>query len=371
MSMLWLLMATTSGFLLAQDQTKILPNHEFTVINQVKSLPVLSQGGTGTCWSYGTTSMLESEIIRFGGPETDLSEMFTARNIYAEKAANYVRFHGTVNFDQGGEQHDVITSFVKYGMVPQDIYPGLNYGENTHQHGEIASVLKGVVENVIKNRNGKLSPVWMKGVNGILDAYFGVIPNTFSYRGNDFTPQSYAASLGIHPGDYVMLSSFNHHPFYSPFVIEIPDNWAQKTCINLPLDELMEVIDHALNQGISISWGADISGLNFEEGVATLPVDGADLKDPQHQEKTVNQEDRQYMFDSYQLTDDHCMHLVGVANNQFGKKFYIEKNSWGEGGKYKGFSYMSEAFMRMRTVSIMVHKDGIPAHIAAKTGIKK
>jgi len=367
----WLLIVP--GILLAQakqDQKKEVPAYEFTVVQQAKTLPVQSQGSTGTCWSFGTTSMFESEIIRLSGKEVDLSEMFTVRNMYADKAVNYVRFHGTSNFDEGGEQHDVLECLKKYGAMPQELYKGLNYGEEAHAHGELVTVLRGVVENVIKNRNGKLSPVWLKGINGVLDAYLGEIPANFEWEGKSYTPKSFAASLGINPDDYVMFSSFTHHPFYKPFVIEIPDNWAQKSCINLPIDELMEIVDFALNKAISISWGADISGLNFNDGVGTIPADGADIKDPQHPEKQVSQEDRQYMFDSYQLTDDHCMHLAGIAKDQFGKKYYIEKNSWGSANKHKGFSYMSEPFMRLRTMSILVHKDGIPDHIARKAGVK-
>ena len=370
-SSLFLTLILTSPALAQEVKTPVpVIDYQFTVINQVKSTPPLSQGSTGTCWSFATTSMLESEIMRLGGPETHLSEMFTVRNIYAEKAMNYVRFHGTVNFAEGGEQHDVLTSFRKYGMVPQEIYPGLNYGEENHKHGEIITVLKAVVDNVIKNRNGKLSPVWLTGFNGVLDAYFGRVPKTFIVNEKTFTPVQYAASLGINPDDYVEFTSFTHHPFYKKFVLEIPDNWDQKYLYNVPIDELMAMVDYALSKNISISWGADISGLNFHEGVGTIPEEGSDVKDPQHKKLTINQEDRQNHFDTYQLTDDHVMHLIGTAKDQFGKKYFIEKNSWGEGGKFNGFSYMSESFMRLRTISIMVHKDGVPEEIMHKLGGK-
>jgi bleomycin hydrolase len=255
--------------------------------------------------------------------------------------------------------------------VPRDVYPGLNYGEILHKHGEIVTTLTGILGAVIKNPNGKLSPVWGKGVSGVLDAYFGEVPVSFSWNGRMFAPKEFAKELGINPDDYIEFTSYTHHPFYGSFVIEIPDNWAQEPICNVPIDELMEIVDFALGKGISISWGADISGLGFSDGFARIMADGADVKDPQAPEKSITQDDRQYMFDSYQLTDDHAMHLVGIANDQYGSKYYIEKNSWGEGGKFKGFSYVSVPFMRMRTMSVMVHKDGVPETVASKIGLKK
>ncbi len=342
----------------------------FTIINQVKTTPVKSQGSTGTCWCFGTTSMLESEIIRLRNEEIGLSEIFTVRTQYLERAKQFVRFHGTSNFGQGGEQHDVLAAVKKYGMVPREVYPGLNYGSETHNHSEIYSELSGIVKSIIQNKNGKLSPVWEKGFSGVLDAYFGEYPDHFTYNGKDYTPKSFAREVGINPDNYIVLTSFTHHPFYEKFVLEIPDNWAQKSMYNIPLDELMEVINNALDNGISISWAADISSLNFSKGVGIIPAEGEKANDLFAKEKTVTQEDRQKMFDFFQLTDDHDMHLIGKAKDQNGKIYYIEKNSWGTGNKYEGFSYMSESFMRIRTISIMVHKDGIPDDIAKKIGLK-
>lgn len=344
---------------------------QLTTIRQIPALTVKSQASTSTCWCFATTSMLESELIRLGKGEVGLSEMFTVRNVYSDKAEQYVRFHGTCNFAEGGEQHDVLNSIRKYGIVPRDIYPGLNYGEASHKHGEIISTLTGVVDNATKNKNGKLSPVWLKGVNGILDAYFGEKPLSFSYNGRMFTPQEFAKEMGINPDDYIEFTSFTHHPFYKQFVIEIPDNWAQQPIWNVPIDELMEIIDYSLNKGISISWGADISDLDINGGFGRIMEAGGSVRDAKAPEKNVTQADRQYMFDSWQLTDDHAMHLVGLAQDQFGNKYYMEKNSWGERGKFKGYSYMSVPFMKLRTVSIMVHKDGIPPQLAQKLGLKK
>lgn len=364
-----LLFILLPAFLAAQDSKETQPGFEMSVIRQAPTTSVKSQASTSTCWCFATTSMLESELLRMGKGEIGLSEMFTVRHVYVAKAENYVRFHGTSNFAEGGEQHDVLNSIRKNGIVPRDVYEGLEYGEPQHRHGEISTVLSGIVKEVVRNRNGKLTPVWLTGFNGVLDAYFGELPLSFSWDGQMFTPKEFANHLGINPDDYIMISSFNHHPFYEEFVIEIPDNWAQEPVHNVPIDELMEVIDYSLEKGISISWAADITGLRFNEGFGRIMEEGADINDPAAPEKTIGQEDRQEVFDNYNLTDDHAMHLVGLATDQFGNKYYMEKNSWGDGGKFKGFSYMSAPFMRLRTVSIMVHKDGIPSHIAKKIGL--
>ncbi|MFA6127821.1 MAG: C1 family peptidase [Bacteroidales bacterium] len=346
------------------------PEFQMTILKQIPATSVKSQASTSTCWCFATTSMLESELMRLGKGEVGLSEMFTVNNVYAEKASQYVKFHGTCNFAEGGAQHDVMNSIKKSGIVPRDIYTGLNYGETTHRHGELVTALTGIVQTIIKNPNGKISPVWLKGLNGVLDAYLGEKPVSFSYNGKMVTPKEFAHELGINPDDYIEFSSYTHHPFYEKFVLEVPDNWAQQAMFNVPVDELMQIIDYSLNTGISISWGADISNLGFADGYGRIMIDGADFKNPEAAEKQVGQADRQYMFDSWQLTDDHAMHLTGIAQDQYGNKYYLEKNSWGEGGKYKGYSYLSVPFMRLRTMSIMLHKDGVPPQIAKKIGLK-
>ncbi len=346
------------------------PEFQMTILKQIPATSVKSQASTSTCWCFATTSMLESELMRLGKGDVGLSEMFTVHNVYSGKASQYVKFHGTSNFAEGGAQHDVTNSIKKYGIVPRDIYQGLNYGETTHKHGELVTALTGIVQTVVKNPNGKISPVWLKGVNGVLDAYLGEKPISFSYNGKMVTPKEFAKELGINTDDYVEFSSYMHHPFYEKFVLEVPDNWAQQSMYNVPIDELMEIIDYSLNQGISISWGADISNLGYNDGFGRIMADGADFKNPESVEKQITQADRQYMFDSWQLTDDHGMHLTGIARDQFGNKYYLEKNSWGEGGKFKGYSYVSVPFMRMRTMSVMLHKDGVPPQIAKKIGLK-
>jgi len=352
-----------------KEPAKSKPDFQMTILKQIPATSVKSQASTSTCWCFSTTSMLESELIRLGKGEVGLSEMFTVNNVYADKASQYVKFHGTCNFAEGGAQHDVMNSIKKYGIVPREIYPGLNYGETTHKHGELVTVLTGIVQTIVKNPNGKISPVWMKGVTGVLDAYLGEKPISFSYNGKLVTPKEFATELGINPDDYIEFSSYTHHPFYEKFVLEVPDNWAQQAMYNVPIDELMEIIDYSLNNGISISWGADISNLGYNDGFGRIMTDGADFKNPEATEKLIAQSDRQYMFDSWQLTDDHGMQLTGIAQDQFGNRFYVEKNSWGEGGKFKGYSYLSVPFMRMRTMSIMLHKDGVPPQIAKKIGL--
>ncbi len=368
--MVALVMMPVTGSAQDKKPAEAKPEFQMTVLKQIPATSIKSQASTSTCWCFSTTSMLESEVMRLGKGEIGLSEMFTVNNVYKEKASQYVKFHGTCNFAEGGEQHDVTNSIRKYGIVPRDIYPGLNYGETTHKHGELVTTLTGIVQTIVKNPNGKLSPVWLKGIEGVTDAYLGEKPLSFSYNGKMVTPQEFAKEIGIIPDDYVEFTSYTHHPFYKPFVLEIPDNWAQAPAYNVPIDELMEIVDYSLNKGISIAWGADISDLGFSTGFGRIMADGADVKDPSAAEKEVTQADRQYMFDSWQLTDDHGMHLTGIAQDQLGHKFYMEKNSWGEGGKFKGYSYVSVPFMRLRTMSVMLHKDGIPPQIAQKIGLK-
>jgi len=360
------------GWVAGQDKNTsgVKPEFQMTILKQIPATSVKNQASTSTCWCFSTISMIESELMRLGKGEVGLSEMFTVNYAYADKASQYVKFHGTCNFAEGGAQHDVMNSIKKYGIVPRDIYPGLNYGETTHKHGELVNALTGIVQTIVKNPNGKISPVWLKGVNGVLDAYLGEKPLSFSYNGKMFTPKEFANELGIKPDDYIEFSSYTHHPFYEKFVLEVPDNWAQQSMYNVPLDELIAIIDYSLNQGISISWGTDISNLGFNDGYGRIMADGADFKNPEVAEKQISQADRQNMFDSWQLTDDHGMHLTGIAQDQFGNKYYLEKNSWGEGGKFKGYSYVSVPFMRMRTMSIMLHKDGVPPEIAKKIGLK-
>jgi bleomycin hydrolase len=326
-----------------------------------------------------------------GKPAVDLSEMFIVRNVYAGKAEKYVRLQGSMNFAGGGSFYDVIETIRKYGIVPEEAYPGLSYGEEAHVHGELDAVTKAYVDAVIKNPNRKLSTAWKAGFDGILDAYLGVRPTTFTYNGKEFNPKSYAESLELKLDDYVYITSYTHHPFYSNFVLEVPDNWAWGGVYNLPLDEFAQVFDNAINNGYSVAWASDVSekGFSYQNGVAVIP--DANLAEMSNSEKSkwtelssrekeamlykfegpsfekkITQEMRQEAFDNYQTTDDHGMLIVGIAKDQKGNKYYKVKNSWGTTDKYNGFFFASEPFVLYKTMSIMVHKNAIPKEIAKK-----
>ena len=362
-------------------------------------LPVTSvkdQNKSGTCWCFSGTSFFENEIRKAGGDSLDLSEMFTGRRCYLDKADRYVRMYGQANFAAGGSILDVPYVWKKYGAVPEEVYSGLNYGEDKHVHGELDGALKAYVDVMVKKPNKKLSTAWRKGFEGILDAYLGEVPQTFTYNGKEYTPQSYAASLGIDPDNYVALTSFTHHPFYENFIFEVPDNWLWAQYTNLPLDELKAVVDNALANGYTVAWAADVSedGFKWTDGVALIPkgkdendMDGTELsrwvhlsdKDRQNEkyafsgpveEIAVTQELRQQMFDSQETTDDHGMEIVGTARDQKGNRYYKVKNSWDTNQKYNGYLYVSEPFFLAKTLNLLVNKKAVPASIAKKIGLK-
>lgn len=367
---------------------------EFKVVKQVKSTPIKNQHRSGTCWSFSGISFFEDELLRMDKGEFDLSEMFVVRNSYYDKGEKYVRFHGSLNFGGGGSFQDVVNTIAKYGITPESAYKGLNYGEDGHVHGELDEVLKGYIDAVIKNKNKKLSTAWAKGMSGILDAYLGDYPESFTYNGKTYNPKSFAAELGLDMDDYVMISSYTHHPYYKPFIMEVPDNWSYGTVYNLPLDEMTKVIDNAIQNNYSVAWAADVSekGFKFNKGVAIVPEkkldeltdsekskwEGLSEKEKAKQlyditgptsEKTITQELRQLEFDNYTTTDDHGMVIEGIALDQKGKQYYIVKNSWGESNTYKGYFYASKAFVEFKTMSILVNKNSIPKDIRKKLGI--
>lgn len=332
---------------------------QFTVEKSIPATPVKDQHRTGTCWSFATTSFIESELLRTGKGETDLSEMYFVRKAYEMKADRYVRMHGTVNFAQGGLAMDVMSIWKQFGMVPQEAYPGDRMGDSLPVHGEMDAVLRGYVDQVIRNRNGQLTPVWKEGFGGILDAYLGEEPETFTFAGQAETPRSYADRTGLDPDDYVAIGSYTHHPFYERFIIEIPDNWHWGSIHNLPLDQMMEVLEYALSNGYSVCWDADTGekGYQWKSGVAVHP-------------SPVTQEMRQEGFDNYSTTDDHLEHITGLARDQEGNRFYLVKNSWGSDGHiYQGTHYVSESYMRAKTIFLMLHRDAIPAQVARQLGL--
>lgn len=381
--------------LFAQDKDD--SGYEFTTIKRLEATSVKNQYRSGTCWSFSGISLLESEMLRNGKDPIDLSEMWIVRNAYSDKALKYARFHGNLNFAGGGAFHDVTNMIRKYGIVPEEVYDGLEYGTENHVHSEMDAVLKGYMDKVIENKNRKLTPVWHEGFNGILDAYLGEKPETFTYKGKQYTPQSFASEfVDLDMGDYVELSSYTHHPFYSKFILEVPDNWAYDEVYNLPIDELMEVIDASIMNGYTVAWAADVSekGFSWKNGVAIVPArDIEDMDDLERAkwdelseeemeermysfdkpvpEKTITQEMRQEAFNNWQTTDDHGMHITGIAEDQNGTKYYIVKNSWsGEGHIYDGYFYASEAFVRYKTMDIMIHKNAIPGEIAEKLDLE-
>lgn len=374
----------------SQETKKETVKHEFHDVVTTNVTSVKNQEASGTCWCFSGLSFLEAELLRMGKGEHDLSEMFLVKKSYIVKAEDYVRYHGNLSFSQGGESADVMDMIAKYGLIPEEFFQGLNYGTTQHQHGEVEAVLKGMVDAVILNKNKKLSTAWQGAFNSVLDAYFGNDVETFTYNGKTYSPISFRDELGINPADYVEIGSFSHHPFYTSCAFEVPDNWLHANIYNIPLDEFMSVMDNSLKNGYSLLWGSDVSenGFKSSEGIAILPAKSdEEISDSEMgkweklskkekesglfvKEQKVTQESRQKGFDNYQTEDDHGMHIVGIAKDQFGKKFYKVKNSWGEYGKYKGYFYASEAFVKAKSMTYMVHKDALPSALKEKLGIK-
>ena len=379
----------------AGDSKVVVPDStgfKFKDIKLVKTTPVRDQNQSGTCWCFSTNTFFEDEIMRKGGDELDLSEMYVVRMCYLDKARKYVRMDGKINFSQGGAAHDVPYVMARYGAMPEEAYPGLNYGEEKHAHAELSKVLQSYLDAVLSSGSKRLSTAWEKGFEAILDSYFGPLPETFEYKGKTYTPRSFAESLGIDTDDYIEVASFTHHPFYEPFALEVADNWLWGTMQNVPLDELQAIVDNAIEHGYPVAWGADVSegGFKWRQGYAVIPVekgakdlsgtelsrwvqlsdkDRADesynIKGPV-EEITVTQEMRQEMFDRKETTDDHGMVIMGIAKDQEGNKYYKIQNSWDTNQLYDGFMYVSVPFFLAKTMDIMVHKDAVPANIASK-----
>ncbi|MDA8693392.1 C1 family peptidase, partial [Saprospiraceae bacterium] len=333
--------------------------YEFSNVKEIDCSPVKNQSRTGTCWSFATASFIESELMRMGRGKHDLSEMFVVRNIYKDKAMNYLLRQGKANFSQGSLSHDLIRMMKREGVIPESIYSGLLPGENNHNHSEMEVGLKGFMDGVMKSKNP--SAKWKPAFEGILDAYMGACPKTFEYNGKQTDAKSLANDLGIDADEYVSLTSFTHHPFYEKFILEIPDNYSNGSFYNIPLDVMMNAIDAAVDKGYTIAWDGDVSepGFDAKSGIAVLPVDGSrdDLFTMPGEELVVNQELRQEKFENFTTTDDHLMHIVGSAKDQNGTKYYIIKNSWGPISPYEGYLYMSESYVAMKTISVMLHQD--------------
>ena len=370
----------------------------FTITKEIPITSVKNQHRAGTCWCYSTLGFIEAELLRMGKGEYDFSEMYIVHKTYQDRADRAVRTHGDVSFAQGGSFYDVLYGMEHYGLVPEaEMRPGVMYGDTLSVHNELSAVSNAVVAAIAKGRHRSLQldengqPLWKKAVKAVHDIYLGECPEKFTYEGKEYTPKSFFESTGLKASDYVSLTSYTHHPFYESFVLEIPDNWRWAQSYNLPLDELMEVFDNAIDKGYTIAWGSDVSEQGFNRnGIAVLPdvekvqeLSGSDMAhwlklSPEEQKLTTKpqpqkwctQAERQQAFDNWESTDDHGMLIYGKATDQEGTEYYLVKNSWGVNNKYKGTWYASKAFVRYKTINIIVHKDALPKDIKKKLGIK-
>ncbi|HLP96195.1 MAG TPA: C1 family peptidase [Saprospiraceae bacterium] len=364
-----------------QDLPADINGYHFTPVKKMDAMPVQNQFKSSTCWVYSTNSFLESELIRLGKTPVDLSEMYVVRAAYIKKAENYIRRQGAAAFSQGAENHDVMNLVREYGIVPHAVYSGMPAGQDKPVHGEMEAVLKGIVEAVHKMPDGKLSKQWKSAFTGALDGYMGAPPANFQWEGKTYTPQTYFQSLGIKPDDYVALTSYNHHPFYKPFVLEVSDNWSNGMFYNVTIDELVQAAEHAVTTGYTIAWATDVSEKTFsaKEGLAIMPDKAWDdmsqgardsLWKAPVKEKWVTQEERQQAFDELSTTDDHGMHITGLVTDQAGTKYFTVKNSWGTVKKeMAGYLYVSQPYFRYKTMAIMVHKDALPKALRQKLGL--
>lgn len=368
--------------------------YQFTEVVSVPATPVKNQAATGTCWCFATTSFMESELVRMGKGTYDLSEMFIVRQKYMNQLQdNYIR-QGEGNTGQGSLAHTFKNAYKQVGIVPEDVYTGISYDSKTHNHSELAKYMQAIADVAVKAK--KRSPEYDKLIANLFDTYLGKLPEKFTWQGKEYTPKSFAASLGLNMDDYVELTSFTHHPYYVKFDVEVPDNWEHQLMYNLPLDEMVETVDYALNNGYSVCWDGDVSerGFSFKNGIAINPevkkVEDLSNTDRARFEKLdekarleevfkfeqpyleiyVTPEIRQEGFEAFVSTDDHLMHLTGITKDQNGTKYYVTKNSWGtERNTFGGYLNMSESFVRAKTIYVMVHKDAIPKAIKAKLNL--
>lgn len=356
--------------------------YKFTVEKKLDATSVKNQGNSGTCWCFATCSMLESEMLHKGMEQLDFSEMYLVRCAFIEKAILYVRMHGKSNFGQGGEAHDVTNIMRKYGMIPKSAYSGTKDNEKMYDHDKLEKELRSYLDTLMAKNPEKLPDDWMKGYVKILNREMGKVPNNFEVEGNKYTPQSYLKDyLKINPDDYVEFTSFTHHPYYSRFFLEIPDNWSFDLYNNIKMDELIQLIDTSIAQGYTVGWGGDVSEHEFNsiKGIAIVPENDWEHKSDEERKRTceihenemkITPELRQKEFDNWTTTDDHFMEITGIAKDQYGDKFYITKNSWGASRGFDGYVYMSEAYVKLKLTTLMVNKNAIPAQILQENGIK-
>ncbi len=357
--------------------------YEFTKVLTLDNTCVKNQASSGTCWSYSTNSFLESEMMRMGKTPVELAQLFSARMVYEEKADNYVRMHGAVSWGDGGACHDVINMYAKYGAMPQSVYTGLHYGTNKNKFAEFQAMLKAMLDVVVGNHNGKLTTSWKQAYDAVLDSYLGAVPDKFVWEHKTYTAKSFAREVvGIHPEDYVELSSFTTSPYYKKTMLMVPDNWSFDKVYNVKMDDITDIIDHALNSGYTVTWATDVSEKYFswKNGVAFVPekdYDDMDDTEKKHMfdgpmdERHITPELRQAAFDNYETTDDHGMHIVGISKDQNGRRYYLVKNSWGEKNDYKGYIHVTKAYVKYKTTAILLHKNGIPDDIRKKLDLNR
>ena len=380
-----------------KKQPKVDPNKPvFTIVKENPITSIKDQNRSGTCWAYSTLSYFESEILKSTGKTYDLCESFVANKDYMDRAVQVVRYHGDMQFAQGGSAYDVYYVLKNYGICPEDAmpFPGSLYGDSLNNFNEFFSLLEPYVDGIATSKASKISGQWKVGFQGILDAYLGECPENFTYEGKNYTPKSFMSSLGLNMDDYVTITSYTHHPFYSQFVVEVQDNWRNPASYNLPMDEMMQIIDNAVMNGYTVAWGGDVSEPGFTRDGLAYMIDAKKMQSLQGSdmarwlglsaakrrnlidslgcnvpEVQATQEMRQERFDNWELTDDHGMLIYGIAKDQNGKEYYMVKNSWGETGKYKGTWYMTKTFIAANTMDYMVNKNAIPANIRKKMGI--
>ncbi|UNY97979.1 aminopeptidase [Zhouia spongiae] len=354
---------------------KATEGFQFTPVVNLETTSVKNQGSSGTCWSYSGNSFLETEMIRMGKQPVDLAEIYTARCTYIEKAINYVRMHGNLGWGDGGELHDVVNIYKKYGALPQEVYDGLNYGTDINRFGEMQTALKGFLDGIVQNKNGKLTPNWIKAFTAALDSYLGEVPEEFEYKGKTYSPQSFAKEVvGVKADDYIEMVSYSDQPLYENVFMAVPDNWSFDTAYNVSMDDITATIDNALKKGYSVGWATDVSEKYFswKNGIAYLPeTDYSQMSSDERQamfsgpkqEMKATPEMRQQAFDDYTTTDDHAMQIVGIVKDQNEKEYYIVKNSWGISNDYNGYLYVTKEFVKYKTTALMLHKDGVPKNI--------
>lgn len=390
MKPLWLaaglMLSITAGF--AQDNlVNSLKNNQsansansftFTPVINAEATSVKNQKSSGTCWSYSTNSFLESEMIRMGKKPVDLADLFTARNAYVEKGINYVRMHGALTLGDGGACHDVTNMFAKYGALPQEVYNGNDYG-SPGSSDKMNKLTEAILKKAV---TGKFDPTWKARYIATIDSCMGAVPEKFTYEGKEYTPKTFAKDVvGINPADYVELSSFTTSPYYEKAVLMVPDNWSFDQVYNVQMNDITNIIDHALKNGFTVAWATDVSekGFSWKNGVAYVPQNDFDSMSAEEKramfngpkpEKEITVELRQAAFDDYETTDDHGMQITGMAKDQAGKEYYIVKNSWGATNDYKGYLYVTKNFVKYKTTAFLLHKNGIPSDLRKKMAIK-